>query len=190
MARTRPDKRRLALYILIGAAVLSWWWSRSVETPDEQRVEVLRHEPDYYLTDFVLTEMNDQGRLAHSLVAENLYHYPGRESATLARPRFVLYKNDNKTWDISAAEGLVSERERFVRLNGSVVVRHLGGGGGPGIAMYTSELYIWPDEEKAETESRVRIEHDSGVTHAVGMRADLALRQVHLLSQVRGDYEP
>lgn len=188
--RIRSHRRRIALYILVCVAVSTWWWSRSVEGPDEERVERLLREPDYYLTDFVLTEMDESGQPAHTLVADNLYHYPGNETATLAQPRFALYENNNKVWDVSAAEGLVSERDRMIHLTGEVVVRHLGDDGGPDLAIHTDELYVWPDEERAETQRPVRIEHDSGVTKAIGMRADLALKRLRLLDQVRGRYEP
>lgn len=176
--------------VLVLAALASGWWLRSVEAPPTPGSGAVRHEPDYYLTDFELTEMGPDGTPAHRLEAEDLYHYPDDASARLARPRLILYQDAGAYWDITADRGLVQERDRQILLHGEVHIRHAGVTPGEVLEIHTRDLSVWPDRRQAETAAAVRIEHRTGVTRAVGMRVDLARQRLDLLEHVQGEYEP
>lgn len=188
--RLSIDKRLLTALLLVAAAAASWWWSQLQETPGRGRVEVQENKPDYYLTGFELTEMNEAGKVDHRLSADDLYHYPDSAMSTLTRPRLTVYEDGRTAWDIAALRGVVSERERLVNLQGEVSVRYSGVTPAEDVRMSMDELDVWPDSKLAETSAAVRIEEQSGVTRAVGMTADLARRQAVLHAQVQGDYAP
>lgn len=184
------DRRGLLILALVAAAAASWWWSAGEDAPRIQVMGTGGDQPDYVLADFLLTEMGEDGRPGHTLTAENLYHYADRKESVLAHPQLLLYEEDRATWDISARHGLVSDAQRSVFLSGDVEVRYAGTTAERSFQIYTGELHVWPEERRAETAEAVRIDQQSSVTHSVGMRAELDVRRIHLLSQVRGNYEP
>lgn len=184
------DKRLLTVALLVAAAAASWWWSRLQETPGRGRVEVQENKPDYYLTGFELTAMNEAGKVDHRLSADDLYHYPDSATSTLTRPRLIVYEEGRQAWDIAALHGVVSERARLINLQDEVSVHYSGVTPTEDVQMYTDELDVWPDSKLAETRAAVRIEERAGVTRAIGMTADLARRQAVLHAQVQGEYAP
>ena len=55
--------------------------------------------------------------------------------------------------------------------------------------MKTSQLYVFPDKQYAETDKPVTIEQPGSVINSVGLRAFMDTGKVELLSQARGTYE-
>jgi lipopolysaccharide export system protein LptC len=181
-------ERALLFVLLVMAVAGAWWWSRDADAPD---VGAATSElPDYSMSGFRLTEMNAAGRPGHILVAETLYHYPDRAESVLTAPVLHFFEADRPVWEISAQHGTVSDNERTVLLEGEVQVRYSAASPERGFEIRTEELYVWPDERRAETEVAVRIIQQSGITDSIGMQADLEERRMRLLSQVRGRYDP
>jgi lipopolysaccharide export system protein LptC len=184
------DGRSLLILLVALAAALAWWWSRDEAAVRGTAMQVDGGEQaDYAMRDFLLRAMNENGRLGHTLAAENLYHYADREQSTLTRPHLMFYEEDRAVWDISAEHGLVSDSERSVLLSGDVQVHYAGTAPERSFRIHTNELHVWPEDRRAETEAAVRIVQQAGVTRSVGMRAELDLRRLHLPAQVRGQYE-
>lgn len=186
------DRRSLLILALVAVAAASWWLTRG---GDGDRVTAMLPGggplPDYALVDFTLTEMDETGRPGHTLVAENLYHYPDRAESVLDRPRIRFFEEGREAWDVSAEQGVVSDADRSVFLSGDVRVRHHAGATPErGFQILTGELNVWPDERRAATGDAVTILHHGGITRSIGMTAELDARQVHLLSEVRSRYAP
>lgn len=189
--RFRLDARLLLLILLaVLAAAAAWWWSRDEEAAGRPPLDAAAEQPDYAMAGFLLTAMDADGRPGHTLTADTLYHYAEREASVLTRPQLVFYEEDRAIWDVSAEHGLASDTERSVFLSGDVQVRYTGATPARSFDLYTGELHVWPDDRRARTEDAVRIVQESGVTHSVGMSAELDLRRLYLASQVRGRYEP
>lgn len=175
---------------LLLAAAVSGWWMYGVDEPAGDAQAEAADDYDYFLSFFELVEMDDAGLLKHTLNAENLYHYPERELSTLKRPRLVFYDDSRKAWEITAEQGMIHEIDRSVQLSGEVHIQYASLREGHDFEIHTDELYVWPDQRRAETGEPVRIEQQQGVTWSTGMRAELDRRVLNLLSDVRGRYEP
>ncbi len=188
--RLLPERRLVTLILLLAAAAASGWWLYRDETVLTEDREPVIEGYDYSLSLFELIEMDAQGSLKHTLHAENLYHYPDREESTLARPRLIFYEDQRRVWEITAERGLIIEGDRSVFLSGEVHIQYASVAENRDFEVFTDELRIWPDESVAETADPVRIVQQTGVTWSTGMRAELAVRRIHLLSEVRGNYEP
>lgn len=182
------DGRTLLILFVALAAALAWW-SHDEPAAPRSAADVTDEQPDYAMQDFLLRAMNENGRLGHTLAAENLYHYADREQSTLTRPHLLFYEEDRAVWDISAEHGLVSDSERSVLLSGDVQVHYTGTTPGRSFRIHTHELHVWPQERRAETDEAVSIVQQAGVTHSVGMRAELDPGRLYLPAQVRGQYE-
>jgi lipopolysaccharide export system protein LptC len=181
-------ERSLLIVLLVMAVASAWWWSRDDATFDAGTES--GELPDYSMSGFRLTEMDVTGRPSHVLIAETLYHYPDRAESTLTAPVLHFFEENRPAWEITAKQGTVSDLERTVLLEGDVLVRYSADRPERDFEVRTKELYVWPDERRAETEMAVRIIQQSGITDSVGMQADLEERRMRLLSQVRGRYDP
>jgi lipopolysaccharide export system protein LptC len=183
------NKRVIILFVLALAAFLSWWLS-STGPSLLPRTEIKRHDPDYYLINFILTTMNDSGVPKHRLSADNMYHYPDDDTASLVKPDLVIYHNNSDSWEIRADLGHVSEGGKSVLLQGDVFINQLDVPADMAMEIVTRDVDVKPEEETASTEQAIVIKSRYGVTEGVGMQANLKERQLHLLSQVRGNYKP
>jgi len=183
------DKRVLLLFILALAAFLSWWLS-STGPSLKPRVEKQRHDPDYYLVNFTLTTMGDDGSRKHQLSADNMFHYPDDDTASLENPHLVIFHDDADSWDIRAEHGLVSEAGKSVMLQGDVFIEQISTRSDQGMQIITRDVSVKTEEEFASTEQPITIKDRYGVTEAIGMRADLKEHRLQLMSQVRGNYQP
>lgn len=154
------------------------------------RLEVKRHDPDYYLVNFTLTTMGDNGIPKHQLSADNMSHYPDDDTARLENPHLVIYRNDTDTWDIRAEHGLVMDEGQSVMLQGEVFIEQVSTDSDRNLEITTRDLDVKTNEEFASTEQAIIIKDRYGVTEAVGMYADLKGRQLKLISQVHGKYQP
>lgn len=184
----RSNRRVLILFVLALAAFLSWWLS-STGPSLIPRLDQQRHDPDYYLVNFMLTTMGDDGVPKHQLKADNMFHYPDDDTANLKNPEFLIYRNGADSWNIRSEHGLISEGGKSVMLQGDVFIEQLDALSDKGLEIMTRDLNIKPDEEFASTEQAIVIKNRYGVTEAVGMQADLKKRRVLLMSQVRGNYQ-
>lgn len=179
-----------AALLLVLVAALSWWLQRSVVTESESSVDQVRHEPDYYMENFESTSLDEMGRPAYQLDAENMLHFPDDDSATLEKPHLIVFRGEEEFWDIRAESGLVLNKGESVILQGDVIILRVRPGDEEALQVYTSDLTVRPDEKYVETDAEVTIKDGQGVTRAVGMWADLNQRRVELLSNVRGTYVP
>jgi LPS export ABC transporter protein LptC len=180
---------RVLLIVLIGLAAAAWWWPRDHDDNDD-RLPVADAQADYSMSDFRLSAMNIDGRLGHTLAAQNLYHYADPAQSTLTQPRMEFFEGDRPVWKISAERGVVWEAQREVVLSGEVEVHYTGETPARSFEIRTNELHVWPDDRRARSDEAVRIVQQSGVVNAIGMSAELDRRQIQLESRVRGYYEP
>jgi len=175
---------------LIAVAALSWWLQRSAEPASQQVFEQMQHEPDYYMDEFELTSLNLAGKPAHKLYADNMKHYANDDSATLARPHLMVFRNEDEFWDIRAESGQMLNGGETVLLQGEVIILRITSTGAEALQIYTADLTVRPHAKYMETAAVVSIKDGRGRTTAIGMKADLSQRRVALLSEVRGIYEP
>ncbi len=176
--------------LLVLVAALSWWLQSSSVPGSQSTADQDRHEPDYYMEQFVTTSLNAMGQPAYKLYADNLLHYPDDDSATLEKPHLVVFRDEKEFWDIRADAGLVLNSGESVLLQGKVIILRVMPDDVEALQVTTSDLTVRPDDKYAETAAEVTIKDDRGVTTAVGMWADLNKRRVELLSNVRGTYVP
>jgi lipopolysaccharide export system protein LptC len=182
--------RFITLLALLLAALLSGWWFYGADSPESQIPDTAVDDFDYFLSDFELAEMDQRGELKHTLIAENLYHYPDREQSTLAQPRMMFYEESRMAWKISAEQGIIQDEDRQVFLSGDVRINYMSQRPEQDFEIFTERLNVWQEEQRAETGDPVRIEQLSGTTSSTGMKAEFDVRRLDLLSEVRGHYEP
>jgi lipopolysaccharide export system protein LptC len=148
-----------------------------------------RHVPDYYMDNFEMTTMDDQGRPSSLLVSDKMLHYPDDDSTELTKPTMTLYRETGKPWIVKSERGWVAADNKLVLLSGNVVIdRHSGPNNRP-VTLFTDRLRIHPKTHFAETDQPVTMISEKRKTTAIGMRAYVRDGQLQLLDDVRVRYE-
>lgn len=163
-------------------------------------------EPDYGIENFHAVDLDETGHLRYELTATHLVHYAAPERAELSDPEMVFYRNATpddpdaeqgpvEPWQLTAARGRIAQGGERVDLEGNVKVTRSAHDDGEGVdavrmTMETSHMTVFGKQEVATTDAAVHLTADRSVLDGVGMQVDLKKGQMHLLSQVKGEYVP
>lgn len=180
----------IILAVILVVTVLSGWLLNLVEVGTGKTPSRPPHIPDYYFDQFTTTVMGENSRPRYKLSAAHLDHYPDDDSKVLTALQLDFYPVDEASWQISAEHGLVTARNRLIRLTGKVRLVRAATPQRPAVTLDTDELLIYPKEKRARTDTLVMIRAGRDTIRARGLRVDLNTGQLELLANVQGHYEP
>jgi len=180
-------KRWGGWFILISFAIATTWFVQNLEEKLWLPEESLANIPDYTLTNFKSTHMDEQGQLKNQLTAKTMTHYPNA-NAQLMAPYMVFYKEMRQTWTIQAKRGEVSPDGYQIWLQGHTVLQQYPQNQQQPMKIISQDIWARLDTEYAETAAPTTIYHNNGKTDSIGMRVFIPIEQIELLSQVRGHY--
>ena len=171
--------------ILTLLAALTFWLERAthVEAPREDGKK--RHDPDYMAEKFTVRRFSPGGGLQNTLSAQKMVHYPDDDTTLASEPR-VAYLGGPRPTQLAAKEGLIGPEAKEIVLIGDVRAVRKGLGKDPDLAITTSTLTIYPDDEVARSSAPVTITQGASVVHGVGLEADNKTAIYKLLNQVNG----
>lgn len=185
-----PERRTLALMLLLGLLALLSHWLLSLNEADRRAAETaLRHEPDYTMDNFVITAMDSMGKPAHRLQAPYMVHYADDGSSEFTRPDITLYQEGAAPWEVHSERGWMSKDRKRILLQDEVLIENPAAPANRVWRLVTRNLTLLPDEEYAETAEPVTITGYNSVTRGVGMQVFVKEGRLKLLSRVRGRYE-
>lgn len=185
--------RSTILFPLIVVAILafiSFWIESTVKSPLHKSKANFRHDPDYYLENFVTTKTDIRGNLRTMLAATKMQHYPDDDSTYLTRPRFTQFTNNLPYTQIEGQKGQVSSNGEVVEFTKNVIVFRRALNDKPEMRLATDYLKIYAKQEIATTNSPVLITQGSKtVIHGTGMIYDKKQQTFTLLKKVKVHYE-
>lgn len=177
----------LLLLILLAAA---YWLNQQVQplpfTPDSSK----RHDPDFIVSKFVATTLNEQGKPRFVMTAKKMLHYPDNDSTYLEAPELTSFDSDHPPMHIYAHNGMVSGKGEEIFLRDNVKIVRTAGATQREMTFNTTYLHVIPDRGLAETDQPVTMIDGRNIVHAVGMKFDNKARIVKLLAQVKSEYAP
>ncbi len=182
-----------AVALTIGACLLAffgWWIFNLIDPGPPPPPREVRHNPDFWLENFTLWAMNEQGRPRYKLVADYQVHYPDDDSSELTRPHIEFYAEKGAPWVVDSERGWVSSGGKLVLLLGKVYINREKTKDNRAMAITTENLLVRPDDEYAETDKPVTIDSEGIFYESVGMRAYMKEDRLQLLADVRGRHEP
>ncbi|MCZ2498583.1 LPS export ABC transporter periplasmic protein LptC [Xylophilus sp. Kf1] len=127
MALVRASLDRLSIYLpilLMGLLALgSYWLVRNAPTVEAPKpVEVLRHEPDYYMRHFAVRTFDASGRLQREIFGVEGRHYPDTDTLEIDKPRIRAISDTGAVTVSTAERGLSNGDGSEVQLIGNAVV--------------------------------------------------------------------
>ncbi len=187
--RSLPTKRHITLWILLLLAVLSWWLQRqegqSFQPPEKGESLVM----DFSFSDFVITAMDNNGEPKHRLLGKSMIHYVDTDFAELTEPRLEVYREmELEPMTLDSERALIYQNGDSVLLQGEVVLLRHDEARENIMKVLTRDVWVYHDQEFAETGERVTITDNMGITTAKGMKLDMKAGTIELLAEVRGEY--
>ncbi len=185
--KSSPAWQRITLLSGLGAifltmlyAALYWDGSKSLPMlsgkPDSNRV-------DLFVEQVHGVKFDRDGKLAETLRASRLDHYPERNESVMLEPILDMQGSNGKMWKISAERGiLVGDNE--IRLQKNVVIVD----NTKTLRFESERLNYFSDTQMAQTEDAVRLQHAANITTALGMRANLNTNRIELMRNVDSRY--
>jgi lipopolysaccharide export system protein LptC len=178
------------IIVLAVLALITFWIDRTVQIPPSKMDGSSRHDVDYFLENFVTTKTDINGNLRNVLAATQMRHYPDDDSTELMRPRFTQYGENKPYTQIEGQKGFVSANGEMVEFKGNVTIVRQAFEGRGEMHLKTDYLKIFPNEDKAMTDSPVTITQDpKTVITGTGMTYDKTDQSFTLHQRVKVHYE-
>ena len=143
---------------------------------------------DYYMSDAVVRQMDDQGKLAYRMTVAESLHFAD-DSARLTDID-VHYLAGTKTyWDVSAERGRIPAGERDIYLYDGVTGRHPRVNGNV-VEIVTDNAWVRPDTDRIDTQAHVTATEPGQRVEGDGMEVNLKTDKLRLLENVQVTYTP
>jgi lipopolysaccharide export system protein LptC len=191
MTGMRPRLREwLPLLPLLLLLAATYWLNQQVQPLPAGPGSGKSREPDFIVSSFAATTLNERGEPRFLMTAQKMTHYPYNDSTTLEEPRLASFFPDRPTVYASARRGNVSSKGEEIYLRDEVTLVRAASAAQSAMVFTTSFLHAVPGLEQADTGEPVTMTDAHSIVHAVGMQMDNKARTVKLLEQVRSQYEP
>ncbi|MGH8121079.1 MAG: LPS export ABC transporter periplasmic protein LptC [Gammaproteobacteria bacterium] len=183
------ERWRFVIIMLVLAAASAWLLHKitSGKTPTARKP---LHQPDYYMENFTITNMEEDGTLKNQLEAEYMAHYPDDDTTELVKPRLAIPRADGQPVHIIADKGWVTTDNKVILLTGNVALWQNDDAGNKKIEITTSDVRILTDEEYAETDQPSVFTGKDTTVRAIGVRAYLKEGRLQLLNNVHATILP
>jgi lipopolysaccharide export system protein LptC len=180
--------RLFPLVLMLVLALLSFWLertSREQTAPATQR----RHDPDYSVEQFTITDFSRAGAAESTLSAASMLHYPDDDSTALVAPRLAQTRTGQSRLDLSADRGTLSQDGAELSLYDNVLAVREAAAGIPETRIRTSYLQMVRVQSLLRTDREVQVSEPGRTLIGRGMEYDNVARQLSLRAQVRGSFE-
>jgi len=177
-----------SLIIVLVLALLSWWFQDLwKETPIVKTIKD-EHFPDYFMDNFTITNMNQQGQPAYILSARRLDHFADDDSTEIIQPH-ILFKETEGDWSISAQRAHIQTNNNIIHLYENVNISRAASAQQQALSITTEYLKVYTDNKIAETDKLAHIKTRQFELDSTGMVFDNNKGILKLLSSVKGTYE-
>jgi lipopolysaccharide export system protein LptC len=185
----RPRSGRLfPVVLMLLLALISFWLERVVQLGDVNSRGPKRHEPDYTVDDFTMTQTNKEGAADTTLTATRMVHFADDETTELESPRLVQQKKGDPPVEIVARLGKIDRDGNVVQLIDDVVATRAATPQRPVMHMMTRFMEIHIPEEIGTTPEKVVITQGESTLEGIGMIFWNKTRDFELHGQVQGTY--
>ena len=200
MARLRVLGDRLLLYFpLISMGLLAlgtYWLVRSTPPASGPAVvKPVRHEPDYFMQDFLVRTFDAQGRVRTEVQGSKARHYPDTLWLEIDAIRVRSFDEQGRVTTATAERGLTNEDSSQVQLMGNaVVVREAdasqGANASPRMEYRGEFLHAFMNTEQVRSHKPVELVRGKNRFSAERMDYDNVEQTLQLSGRVRGTLMP
>jgi lipopolysaccharide export system protein LptC len=182
--------RKFLVYGCIAAifAAVGYWNISPERFLDKPVVQVDENAIDYYATNAHSVQFLPDGKLQYEMTSDKVEHLKATEVTLLTNPDLNMFRGTEFPWHVQSEKGEVNPDGTQVELIDSVRITRFDEKNRRTL-ITTTRMTVFPQQQYAQTEQPVRIDGAGGVSTGNGMKAYLKESRIHLLSNVRGQYE-
>lgn len=161
------------LAIMTFLAALTFWLAQTSRVETVQLLNRQRHIPDFVVEKFSMQRFDQQGRLDYQLGAVRMTHYLDDNLSELKQPTLDYFSTPQAT-HLRAERAWITGRAERVRLEEQVRVwrEPLAQSQLLGMQFSTTQLDIWPDEQRLDTTQPVSLVQGHSIIQAHRLHAD------------------
>lgn len=151
---------------------------------------------DYTLTNFTVDALDVDGQHAFSIAGPRLTRRAEDGSIFVATPKYEIIDNSHNLWKGHADSAWVNKDGSIMKFEGQVQMRREPTATVTPVELKTSDLTVTSDKSTSppkktlETAELATITDPGHVVHGVGMKADMGMKVVELLSDVHWTANP
>ena len=144
-------------------ALGTWWLVRNAPSmPGAEAERPLRHEPDYFMSDFSVRSFDATGRLQSELVGIEGHHYPDTDTLEVQTPRMRSFDEKGRLTVATAKRAISSGDGSEVRLFGDArvvrdPVKDSGGAEQPRLEFRGEYLHAFVEEDRVSSDQPVEL---------------------------------
>ncbi|OYQ19974.1 LPS export ABC transporter periplasmic protein LptC [Pseudomonas mandelii] len=182
--------RNFLLFGCIAAlfAAVGYWNISPERFLDKPVVTVDESAIDYYALNAHSVQYLPDGKLQYEMTSDKVEHLKASEVTLLTNPDLNMFRGTQFPWHVQSEHGEVNPDGTQVELIDSVRITRFDEKNRKTL-ITTTRMTVFPQQQYAQTEQDVRIDGAGGVSTGKGMKAYLKESRIHLLSNVRGQYE-
>ena len=182
--------RNIVFFAAIAAllAAVGYWNISPERFLDKPVAAVNESEIDYYAINAHSVQFQPDGNLQYDMTYDKVEHVKASEVTLLTKPDLQMYRGSEFPWHVQSERGEVNPDGTEVELIDSVRIARTDAKNRP-MVITTTRMTVFPKQQYAQTQQAVRIDGAGGVSTGTGMKAYLKESRIHLLSNVRGQYE-
>ncbi|WP_347904120.1 LPS export ABC transporter periplasmic protein LptC [Pseudomonas purpurea] len=182
--------RNFLMFAVIAAlfAAVGYWNISPERFLEKPVVKVDENAIDYYAINAYSLQFLPDGGLQYEMTSDKVEHVQASEITLLTNPDLQMYRGTVYPWHIQSKRGEVNPDGTEVELIDSVRIARTDEKNRETI-ITSSRMTVFPQQQYAQTQQAVRIDGAGGVSTGNGMKAYLKESRIHLLSNVRGQYE-
>ncbi len=178
----------ITLAIFVAIAIISYWFQLDIEQELDTNTQANSHFPDYFMENFSITSMNEQGMAQYRLSAKKMRHFDDDGSSEFEQP-FLTFNEPNNTISVQAKRARHLKDRNIIHLYDKVIIYRAANANQAELSIYTDYLKINTQSRVAETDHPAKITTGSAEFNAVGLVFDSIQGTLSLTSQVKGIYE-
>ncbi|GHT95351.1 hypothetical protein FACS1894116_10710 [Betaproteobacteria bacterium] len=172
--------------IITGLLAAGSYWlehlTREAETP---LVAPERRAPDFVATAVSISGFAADGSLRYTLDTPRVIHVPQDDQTLTTQPQLQLFSHGKRTW-LHAEHGVISARGEQADFNGEVnVERGDDSGDEHALHIFSGHLTVWPKDQRAATDTPVRLTQGSFTATALGLAASNIFGNLELVGEVK-----
>ena len=182
--------RNILLFGCIAAlfAAVGYWNISPERFLDKPPTTSVENPIDWYATNTRTVQYLPDGKVQYEMTSDKAEHVKATDVTLVTKPDLNMYRGTDFPWHVTSERGEVNSGGTEVELIDSVRIKRTDEKNRDTLITST-RMTVFPQREYAQTEQPVRIEGAGGVSTGVGMKAYLKESRIHLLSNVRGQYE-
>ena len=177
--------------IILGAATALWFLSQRDAPVEVSRTGTPPGTPSVSFDSVEMVINAPDGKPRYKVLAAKYQLHETEQRSQFDLPSITLYDNEGSQIHVQALQGEAHDDSSVITLTGNVRINQAQPDNGPHPLVITTErLVVFPEKQRATTDSTITAMRGPEMFSAQGMSLDLKKEVLYLHSNVEGVYQP